>query len=208
MPSASDHAADQLCRTFGGCVQDALGAETPKHLGHSSGEVVEYTHFPERFDNYARFITEPSRSGSRFSAFRKNFHLYDDTIRALGAELGLEPALIKAVVMAESAFNPHALSKQGAQGLMQLMPQTARLVGVTDPWDPEDNLSGGARYLKQMLMRFNGDIRLAAAAYNAGPGSVEKFGGVPPYGETRTYVNRVHTFYETFLANDLSFPPQ
>lgn len=103
---------------------------------------------------------------------------------------GLDPGLLWAVARAESGLNPRAVSRAGAMGLMQLMPATARALGVTDPFDPAQNLDAGARYLRQQLERF-GDIRLALAAYNAGPGAVQQYGGVPPYRETRAYVERV-----------------
>ena len=103
---------------------------------------------------------------------------------------GLDPALLRAVIEVESGWNPLARSPAGALGLMQLMPATARALGVTDPWDPWQNLEAGARYLRQQLERF-GDIRLALAAYNAGPGAVQRHGDVPPYRETQAYVERV-----------------
>jgi soluble lytic murein transglycosylase-like protein len=109
---------------------------------------------------------------------------------------GLEPALVLAVVQVESAFRPHAISPKGAQGLMQLMPPTARELGVKDAFDPEQNLDGGARYLRQLLVRYKGDVKRALAAYNAGPGAVDRHQGVPPYRETRQYVRRVLDKYK------------
>lgn len=111
-------------------------------------------------------------------------------ISEVAARHGLPASLLKGVVAAESGFNPRAVSPAGAIGLMQLMPATAMALGVNDPFDPASNLDGGARYLKQMLDRF-GDIRLALAAYNAGPGAVEHYRGVPPYRETRAYIDKV-----------------
>jgi len=103
----------------------------------------------------------------------------------------LDPQLLRAVMVAESAGDPNAVSTAGAQGLMQLMPGTAAGLGVTDAFDPAQNVAGGARYLRAMLDRFGGDVRKAVAAYNAGPGAVDGYGGVPPYDETRAYVDRV-----------------
>lgn len=107
-----------------------------------------------------------------------------------GAVVGLSPELLEAVAWAESRFNPDARSPKGAQGVMQLMPGTAAELGV-DPTVPQDNIRGGARYLRQMLETFDGDLELALAAYNAGPGAVRRHGGVPPYPETRRYVAAV-----------------
>jgi soluble lytic murein transglycosylase-like protein len=106
-------------------------------------------------------------------------------------ELGLEPNLVLAVMTAESSARRLARSSKGALGLMQLMPGTARELGVKNPWDPDENLRAGARYLKSMLERFGGDLQLALAGYNAGPATVERYGQVPPYTETRSFVRRV-----------------
>ena len=118
---------------------------------------------------------------------------YDDFIARLADELGLSSDLIKAVGMTESNFNPRAVSPKGAQGIMQLMPATARSYGVTDSFDPLQNLRAGARHLRRLLREFDGDLNLALAAYNAGSGAVRRYGGIPEYPETIAYVQRVRS---------------
>lgn len=111
---------------------------------------------------------------------------------------GVSPALVNAVVMAESAGNPSAISVAGAQGLMQLMPGTSASCGMSNPFDPQQNVDCGARYLRGLLERYNDNVELAVAAYNAGPGAVDQYHGVPPYAETRAYVSRVLTAYRNY----------
>jgi soluble lytic murein transglycosylase-like protein len=115
-------------------------------------------------------------------------------IEESAAATRIDPALLDAVISNESGFDPHARSRAGARGLMQLMPQTAASLGVTDAYDPQQNVRGGARYLRSLLDRF-GSVELAVAAYNAGPAAVERYGGIPPYIETRAYVRNVLACY-------------
>lgn len=126
---------------------------------------------------------------------------YDTEIKTTAQEYGVDPALVRAVIHAESAFNEKALSPVGAQGLMQLMPGTALEVGVQNAMVAADNIRGGVTYLAKMLERFKGDTRLATAAYNAGPGTVSRYGGIPPYAETKAYVERVGILRERYASN-------
>lgn len=110
----------------------------------------------------------------------------------------VDPALVKAVIMVESRYNPHAISKQGAKGLMQLMPRTARSLGVEDSFNPEHNVNGGVKYLKQLLDEFDDNLKFALAAYNAGSSKVRRYRGVPPIKATQYYVNRVFEYYQYY----------
>lgn len=114
-----------------------------------------------------------------------------DLINQAAAKYGLSPALLTAVARQESGLNPSAVSNKGAVGVMQLMPGTAADLGVSNPYDPAQNIDGGARYLSQLLTQFGGDTSLALAAYNAGPGAVTKYGGIPPYAQTQNYVSSI-----------------
>lgn len=122
---------------------------------------------------------------------------FSSLINQAAQKYEVNPGLVKAVIEAESNFNPNAVSKAGAQGLMQLMPGTARGLGVTNALDPAQNIDGGVHFLSNLLKHYNGNVRLAVAAYNAGPGAVDKYGGVPPYQETQTYVTRVLGYFNS-----------
>lgn len=126
-----------------------------------------------------------------FGSVRLNTTSFQTEIASAAREFGVEEAIVRAIIHAESAYNPTALSRAGAQGLMQLMPPTAARFGVSDSYDASQNIRGGVQYLAWLLKRFNGDLTLAAAGYNAGEGAVDRHGGVPPYSETQYYVRRV-----------------
>ncbi|MGQ9524910.1 MAG: lytic transglycosylase domain-containing protein [Armatimonadota bacterium] len=142
---------------------------------------------PAGFDQYL----------AQASSGHSNESPYDQAITEASRRYGVDELLVRAVIRAESNFNPRAVSRMGAVGLMQLMPGTARALGVSDPFDPEMNVDGGVRYLRQQLDRF-GDVALALAAYNAGPGAVERYGGVPPYPETQRYIQRVLSYLREY----------
>ncbi|MGM9993044.1 MAG: lytic transglycosylase domain-containing protein [Candidatus Bruticola sp.] len=147
----------------------------------------------QRFDPAAAAINSSSITGSNSSGDSAQF---DSIIKEASEKYNVDPALIKAVIRQESAFNPQATSVCGAQGLMQLMPETASDLGVKNAYDPKENIMGGAKYLGQLLDMFNGDMTKTIAAYNAGPGSVQQYGGVPPYQETQNYVDKVLGYYQ------------
>jgi soluble lytic murein transglycosylase-like protein len=125
---------------------------------------------------------------------------FSDLIDQASEKYGVAPALIEAVIKAESNFNSNAVSSAGAEGLMQLMPSTATSLGVTDSLDPSQNIEGGTKFLSKLLDHYDGNVELAVAAYNAGPGAVDSYDGIPPYQETQTYVKRVMEYYQSYLS--------
>ncbi len=143
---------------------------------------------------------EKSISLSQYSAAMnkptKPEYYYDKHINNAARKYGLDPKLIKAVIRVESNFNERAISHKGAMGLMQLMPETASELGVFNAFNARDNIDGGSRYLKRLITKFDGDLRLALAAYNAGPTAVIKHGTIPPYKETRNYVSKIFSIYK------------
>lgn len=144
-------------------------------------------------------IGQLPKSAKPFGINEKNRRQFAPHIDQIAGQHRLDPALLYAVISAESGFNPRAVSPKGAQGLMQLMPDTARRFGVTDPFDPVANVRAGARYLRWLLDQFDNNTRLALAAYNAGENTVIRYGKrIPPYQETQTYVVRVLSFYSHF----------
>ncbi|MBK8286083.1 MAG: lytic transglycosylase domain-containing protein [Ahniella sp.] len=142
-------------------------------------------------------------SSVNWTATRLNIVDYAKTIATAATEHGVDQALVRAIIHAESAFNPEALSRKGAQGLMQLMPGTAGMYGVTNAFDPEQNIKAGVQHLAGLLKRYDGDVKLVAAAYNAGEGAVAKYHNtVPPYAETQVYVERVGILQKRYAEAD------
>ncbi len=136
----------------------------------------------------------------------KDINLFNgivDLAKKLSEQIGVDPNLINAIIKIESNFNPFALSKAGAMGLMQLMPETAKSLGVQDPYDIYQNLSGGIKLIKELLSSFNGDLKLALAAYNAGSSRVKQYGGIPPIEETKNFVNKVLSIYKQDINPDI-----
>jgi soluble lytic murein transglycosylase-like protein len=148
-----------------------------------------------RFPCYA---ADPKCRSVSWEKVPLNTQAFGREIRSAAAYNAVEESLIRAIIHAESAYQPDARSPKGAQGLMQLMPATAAELDVANPFDPAENIEGGARYLSQLLVQFKGDLDLATAAYNAGPNAVEKYGGIPPYDETQEYVRRVRILYRRY----------
>ena len=166
--------------------------------------IVTYSNVapPENSDfDVLRFPCYASDPKCRSVAWEKvplNTRSYANAIRFAAKTNAVDESLIRAIIHAESAYQADAVSPKGAQGLMQLMPATQAELDVSDPFDPEQNIQGGAVYLAQLLDQFKGDVDLAAAAYNAGPSAVNQYRGVPPYDETREYVRRIRILYRRY----------
>jgi hypothetical protein len=172
-----------------------------KKAEYSHLKVVKATYYPD--SNIHSYSNWGSSEASVLPSYSRNKNAFDQLIRQAAQQHGISEGLIKAVMHTESGFNINARSPVGAQGLMQLMPATARRFNVSNAYDPQQNIFGGARYLSWLLKRFNGNTQLAVAAYNAGEGNVDKYGGVPPFRETQDYVRRVTSRYQNLYSSSL-----
>lgn len=181
-----------------GCLLDtvpSLHAEIYQYI--DSKGTISLTNVPSDI-RYRRVDIRPNRLHPAISE-----QALEPMIKRFSRQHQLHPALIRAVIKAESNFDPRAVSRSGAIGLMQLMPRTALQLDVRDLYDPEDNIGGGTKYLRQLLDRFRGNLPLALAAYNAGEHVVDRYRTLPPIDETRQYVRKVLRYYRTFLSHDL-----
>ncbi len=170
-----------------------FSSRRPKGVANVVATRIEFPIFSQPMC-YACAITSPVSFGS----VKLNTLAYANEIRAASLAYGVEEAVVRAIIHAESAYRPHVQSHKGAQGLMQLIPATAKRFGVSDSFDPAQNINGGVQYLSWLLRRYKQDLTLASAAYNAGEGAVDRYGGVPPYKETRLYVARVGQLAERY----------
>jgi soluble lytic murein transglycosylase-like protein len=158
-----------------------------------SGGVLHFTNVPTS-SNYKIYIREkPQRSLNSGVTDR-----YDNLITEASKKHGVSFSLLKALIKIESDFNPRAISSAGAKGLMQIMPENIRALNIKDPFDPLENIMGGARYLKQLIKRFDGELPMALAAYNAGPNMVDRYKRIPPFDETENFVEKVMKYYSIF----------
>ncbi|WP_212510988.1 lytic transglycosylase domain-containing protein [Acinetobacter seifertii] len=163
---------------------------------------VKVTYYPD--SNIHSYTNWGASEASVLPSYSKNKNAFDHIIKQAAQQHGVSEGLIKAVMHTESGFNVNAHSPVGAQGLMQLMPATARRFNVSNAYDPQQNIFAGAKYLGWLLKRFNGNTQMALAAYNAGEGNVDKYGGIPPFRETQDYVRRVTSRYQNLYSSGVS----
>lgn len=168
--------------------------------------IVHFTDAPtdKRFKIFMRDLRKDKELRTKLKyASSVNPTEFEQLIKNCSEKYGVNPSLVKAVIHAESGYNPNAVSSKGASGLMQLMPSTAKSLKVVDRFNPKDNVEGGVKYLRFLLDTFRGDVSLAVAAYNAGLSKVAKYGGIPPYNETRVYVSRVLSYMKSYQESGI-----
>ena len=178
----------------------ALPARADVYMFKDKQGVLTFTNVPNHI-GYKRILRD---SGVTLGGSTATGTAFDELISSASGRYNVDPDLIRAVIKTESDFNSNARSHKGAMGLMQLMPDTARLHNVSDAYNPNENVDGGVRHLRMLLERYQGNFELSLAAYNAGAGAVEKHGGIPPYNETREYVRKVLRFYDAFRGTGLN----
>ena len=175
---------------------------TNKQSRYSNLKVEKKTYYPD--SNIHSYSNWGASESSVLPSYSRNKNAFDHIIRQAAQTHGISEGLIKAVMHTESGFNVNARSPVGAQGLMQLMPATARRFNVSNAYDPQQNINAGAKYLAWLMKRFNGNTSLALAGYNAGEGNVQKYGGIPPFRETQDYVRRVSSRYSNLYAGGIN----
>ena len=188
-----------------GILATAMPASADIYKYEDENGVLHFTDAPndKRFKIYMRDIRKDKRLRTTFkmSGCVKNPAEFESIINSCALQYGVDKSLVKAVIHAESGYDPNAVSSKGAQGLMQLMPKTAQDLKVSDSFNPTDNIRGGVRYLRFLLDTFKGDVSLALAAYNAGLTRVARYGGIPPIEETRNYVSKVLSYQKSYRSN-------
>lgn len=185
-----------FCFTAGGLLlPEVLWADIYRYIDAQG--VIHFTNIPSG-PKYTLYMKEKPKAARKKKVKPADINKVTAVVKRYAAIFGLEEELVSAVIKVESDYDAGAVSSKGAQGLMQLIPETARDMEVADPFDIEDNIRGGSRYLRLMLDLFEGDMDLALAAYNAGPSAVQRHGGIPPYDETLRYVEKVKKQYTSF----------
>lgn len=204
------------CVTVGSVASTSYAGQTIYQLKESNGttlltnkkarynhlKVEKKTYYPD--SNIHSYSNWGSSEASVLPSYSRNKNAFDPIIKQAASQHGISEGLIKAVMHTESGFNVNARSPVGAQGLMQLMPATARRFNVSNAFDPQQNIMAGAKYLSWLMKRFKGNTSLVLAGYNAGEGNVAKYGGIPPFKETQDYVRRVSSRYSNLYSNGIS----
>ena len=183
------------------CYVEQLNQKPTTHVNKAQPEIAEET------SGVLTSSVDEKRKETELNASKpakgmgKTGNPFQHIIMDAASRHQVDPEMIKAIIMAESSFNPKAVSRSGARGLMQLMPHTAKYLGVIDSFDPNHNIEGGVRYFKKLLIRFDHNVELALAAYNAGTRNVIRYGGIPPFKETKFYIKKVLKYYENYKSN-------